>query len=152
MVDENPATVVYDETGVPAVHLDGAAVGASRSIFLLGGSDGTNLKVLKISSNGEAIVLHRRSGTAYPVTTAISGAGPATILAANTDRLEAFIEFSLGGTGILYIKLGTSPTSTDKSKTLLPGEEWRIPDSYTGIVTATWSAGATGSYSVTEVR
>lgn len=43
---------LFDSTGVAAVVLDGAAVGASRSIVLSGGTDGTNLRALAVDTSG----------------------------------------------------------------------------------------------------
>jgi hypothetical protein len=48
---------IWDDTNAgSAVHLDGAALPGTRSIVVLGGSDGSNLRALKVGSDGGLVM------------------------------------------------------------------------------------------------
>lgn len=88
----------------------------------------------------------KTSGTA---TTSAVGASIAsvTLLASNASRLGATIVND--GTQKLYVKCGTTATSTDYTKLLLAGEYWELPFGYTGRIDGIWAV-ANGNARITE--
>lgn len=78
----------------------------------------------------------------------VSGsASSVTLLASNAARLKAII--ANDSTAILYVKFGSSATSTSWTFKLQADESVPI-DTYTGIITGIW-ASATGAARVTEL-
>lgn len=74
---------IFDDTGVAsAVHADGAALPVSRSVVVLGGSDGTNIRATKVGSDGglvlssttvSAVRVHDGGGNAITSTSLFTG-------------------------------------------------------------------------------
>lgn len=79
----------------------------------------------------------------------VSGsASSVTVLAANVDRLQGVIFNDSGAT--LYLKFGSTASTSSFTYRLDPYYTLEVPASYTGIITGIWSS-ATGSARVTEV-
>jgi len=72
-----------------------------------------------------------------------------TLLAANANRLGAFVYNASGG--ILYAKLGSGATLADWTKKVFPDELWTVPEVWRGIITGIWDVDTGGSAKVTEL-
>ena len=93
-------------------------------------------------------VVTQKAGTATTSSVADSATN-VTVLAANTARLGATV--SNDSTTILYLKLGTTATTTDYTVKLNTDGYYEVPFGYTGIIDGIWSANASGSARVTEI-
>ena len=79
----------------------------------------------------------------------VSGsASSVTILAANTDRLAAII--ANDSAAVLYLKFGSTASTTSYTYKLATDDMVEVPASYTGLITGIWTS-ATGNARVTEV-
>ena len=72
-----------------------------------------------------------------------------TLLAANSSRMGASI-FN-DSSSILYVKLGTTATTTDFSVKLFQDGYYEVPFGYTGRIDGIWSADSTGAARITEL-
>ncbi len=89
-----------------------------------------------------------RSGTA--TTSQVSDtASNATLLALNANRLGASI--SNDSSAILYVKCGTTASTTDYTTKLFRDDYWEVPANYTGRIDGIWAADPNdGAARVTE--
>lgn len=94
---------------------------------------------------GEQVIALRADSAA--VTSVSGSATSVALLAANVNRLGAIIYND--STALLYVKLGTTASSSDFSKKLAQDEGWEIPYGYTGIIHGIWGS-ATGAALLTE--
>jgi hypothetical protein len=86
--------------------------------------------------------------TTGTLTNVTSSASNGTVLASNTAR-KGFVIFN-DSTSLVYLKAGTTASSTSFTWKLLPGESFeRMGPCYTGIIDGIW-ASANGSARVTE--
>jgi hypothetical protein len=76
-------------------------------------------------------------------------ASSVTLLAANTARLGASV-FN-DSTSTLYLKLGTTASTTSYTAQLQPYDLYEVPGGYTGVIDGIWSADASGAARVTEL-
>lgn len=119
---------------------------------------------LPISDNGGSItvdgtVAATQSGTwsvataTYATSTVSSvtaAASNTTVLASNASRRQAVLYNDCDKA--VYVKFGSTATSTSFSYRLLPAQTLEIPlPCYTGIIDAIWDASPTGAMRVTEV-
>lgn len=118
----------------------------SGTIYVYGvcTADGESGIVALVGSSN--IVTPIRSATAT-LSNVASSASSVTILAANTSRLGASVYND--STALLYVKLGTTASSTSHTVQVTAGAYYEVPFNYTGIITGIW-ASATGSARVTE--
>jgi hypothetical protein len=97
-------------------------------------------------TEGSRVVTSTRAGTAT-LNNIAGNASSVTLQAANAARLAVVVVND--STAILYVKYGSTASSTSFSFLLQPGETLREA-LYTGIVTGVW-ASATGNARVTEL-
>jgi hypothetical protein len=71
-----------------------------------------------------------------------------TLLSSNSARLGATI-FN-DSTQILYVKLGTTASTTSYTAQLVPGAYYEVPYGYTGNIDGIWAADASGAARITE--
>lgn len=96
---------------------------------------------------GQQFVLPGRATTATLSNVAAS-ATSVTVLAANTSRMGVIIVND--STAILYLKFGTTASTTSFTYKLNPGDTWEMAAPvHTGVLDGIWSS-ATGSARVTE--
>jgi hypothetical protein len=77
-----------------------------------------------------------------------SSATSVTVLAANTARRGAIIHND--STQILYLKFGSTASTTSFTRKMVSDSSYEIPFGYTGILTGIW-ASANGFARVTEI-
>lgn len=125
MAIDHPARILYDEDGNPVgVLLDGS--------------------VYRLQVESKEI----RSGTAT-VTSVAKSTSSVLILASNTSRLGATI-FNNSNRG-MWLKFGTSATSSDFTVKIDGDFYYEVPFGYTGVLHAAWDVGGSGSALITEV-
>lgn len=127
----------------------GTAIGAKDSA-------GVNMAALNLDASGNLKVSGSLSTTppAAGTATLTSVAGDVssqTMLASNASRLA----FSLynDSTSAVFVKLGTTASSSSFTKKMLPGEQWSTRDlgvNYTGRIDAIWESAA-GNMRITEL-
>ena len=84
------------------------------------------------------------------VTSVVSSATSTSILANNASRRMAIMVNDSDKN--VYVKLGTTASTTSFSYKLTPGQTLELPTPvYTGAIDAIWDAGPTGSMRVTEI-
>lgn len=84
------------------------------------------------------------------VTSVASAATSTSILASNANRRMAIMVNDADKN--VYVKLGTTASTTSFSYKLTPGQILELPTPvYTGAIDAIWDAGPTGSMRVTEI-
>lgn len=117
------------------------------------GSDGAvvaALGVAVVDANGDQITSFgspSKSGTAT-LSNVAGSASSVTLLASNTSRLGATIYND--SSAALYVKFGSSASTTSFVVKLVQDAYYEVPFSYTGIITGIWGS-ATGSARVTEM-
>lgn len=143
-----PASVLYDATlDKPVTVADGDANVAGQPLLPIAGTDGANQKQLQTDAAGNLKVVAGTAGTGT-ITRVASSAASVTVLALNAARIGAVIVND--STKILYLKFGTTATSTDFTYKMLPGDTMEIPFGYTGRIDGIWAA-ANGAAQVTEL-
>lgn len=88
-----------------------------------------------------------KAGTAA-VTQVASSATNVTVLSSNTARVGATVQND--STQILYLKLGTTASTTSYTCKMASGSYYEVPFGYTGIIDGIW-ASANGFAYVTEI-
>lgn len=164
MANDNIVSILYDQNGNPVAVQNGSAISGSQSIVPISGSDGTNNHIIKTDGYGNVEVVTpvgkplEVSGSfeftpALPgtsVTTSVAGSiTSVTLLASNVNRLGATIYNDISA-GFVYIKFGTTASSTDFTIKLYPMGYFEVPFGYTGRIDAI-SSSATGSFRITEL-
>jgi hypothetical protein len=158
----------------PSVSTTGTAVPASATY--IGGTDGTNLRgatvfdadtgggtqyvmgvVLRQSASGGSVELGTTTNpvvvedvpsSTSSVTSVAASATNVTLLASNTNRVMATI-FN-DGNAQLYVKLGTTASTTSFTVKIAANGYYELPYKYTGQIDGIWSA-ANGSARITEL-
>lgn len=99
--------------------------------------------------NGAGVVKHRPTATAT-LSNVAGSASSVAILASNTSRLGAMLHND--STAVLYIKYGSTASTTSYTYKLQPGDHWEMPTypTYTGAIDGIW-ASATGTARITEI-
>ena len=99
------------------------------------------------SSGGSLTVDIGGQGTGSNVTSVSASVSSVTLLASNSDRVEAIIEND--SVEDLYVKFGSGATASSYTKKIEQGDAI-VVDSYTGIITGVWSAASVDAR-ITEV-
>jgi hypothetical protein len=115
-----------------------------QHVKLLDGTDGSSTPIT--GSGGSLSVSEAKAATSVTSTVAAS-ATSVTLLAANSNRVEAIVWND--STAILRVKFGATASSTDYT-VLLNENEAVIVDTYTGILDGIWDS-ATGNARITEL-
>lgn len=101
---------------------------------------------LRIAADRSLLVSGR---SVTPTQTSVAGsASSVSILAANASRKGATI--ANDSTAILYLKLGTTASTTSYSAKMQPDDYYELPYGYIGAVDGIWSAAA-GNARITEL-
>lgn len=130
-----------------AFPLAGTAAGANRTTdgtMQPLNVDGSGLLRVAVVSGGSASI----AGTAA-ITRVGQSATSVQALAANSARLG--MSFHNDGDAIVYLKYGTTASSTSFTKKLMPGESWEPQVNYTGRVDVIWAGAGVGALEVTEL-
>jgi len=129
------------------------AVTQSTSPWIVagGGTAGTpasGVVTVQGISGMTALQVVTNKATTSSVTSVASSATNVTLLSANPNRLFASIYNSSSKT--VYIKLGTTASSSSFSIFLMPNSYWEVPVDWTGQIDAIWTA-ANGNALITEL-
>lgn len=114
--------------------------------FSVGGTDGTSLRAISVSSTGAQYVLQRADTST--LSNVASSATSVVILATNTARKGATVYND--STQILYLKFGTTASTTSFTVPLAAAAFFEVPSGYTGEMDGIW-ASANGNARVTEI-
>jgi len=102
-----------------------------------------------IAQNTGSLVSQGSSPQTATVTSVNDTALSTQLLAANTNRKGA--TFYNDSSSRLYLKLGTTATTTSYTIQIAPSGYYEIPNGYTGRVDGIWSADSTGAVRITEL-
>jgi len=157
-----PFTIGWYNTGVPAgtsnllidavgnINHDLVQVEMAQTNTLtqvqLAGYDTTGAPSQVVVDTG-GIRVHSTCGTTA-LTNVASSASSVTVLAANTARLGATVQND--STQVLYLKLGTTASTTSYTVKMVAGAYYEVPFGYTGRIDGIWAA-ANGNARVTEL-
>lgn len=140
-------TVAVTESGTWVVGSNSATGSAvPANAFMIGGSDGTNLRAAKSLTDGTLNVV--QSATTGTLTQVNSSASSVTVLASNVARKGA--TFYNNSTQILYLAFGSTSSTTAFTVPLASGTFFEMPSGYNGVVSGIW-ASANGNCIVTEI-
>lgn len=141
--------------------LDATLTGGTQQARITDGTNFANVKaastaavasdkalVVALSPNNSLIAKEIRSTTPTQSTVAASASNVA-ILASNANRLGATV-FNDSASAVLYIKLGTSASTSSYTTQIFPSGYYEIPFNYTGAIEGIWSA-AVGNARITEL-
>ena len=103
---------------------------------------------MRTDATGSAVVVHK-AGTV--TTSQVSDTGStAQLLAANADRLGATI--TNDSSAALYVKLGTTASTTDYTVRLVQYAYYEVPFGYTGRIDGIWASDpGDGAARITEL-
>ncbi len=137
--------------GVKVGIVDSLTVGTAGSAALttatqIGGSDGTNLRALKVNTAGE--LYERTSATATRTITPAS-LTVVTLLAANTGRISARIR-NTSVTQAIFVKYGSGASLSDYDEIVMANDSIPVMPGYRGVITGIWAV-ASGNCIATEV-
>ena len=154
MANDSPASILFDELGHPIGVLFDGYVYRIQTSSVLTDSNGNGPATVKpantaavagdpalvvaISPNNSFTVNSSKSHTNTTATIAASLTN-VQLLASNTIRLGATI-FNDSSSGILFVKLGTTASSTDFTIKLYPSSYYEVPFGYTGEVDGIWTS------------
>jgi hypothetical protein len=119
-------------------------------INTLGQKTMANSTPVVLASDQSAIPVTIGSSTTGTRSDVATNAASTTILAANASRRGASIFNDAGSSRILYIKMGTTASTTDFTAKLFVGDYFEVPFGYTGKIDGIWSGAGTGAARVTE--
>jgi hypothetical protein len=131
-------------------------LGVQTTAGYLYGFNGTTWDRLRSSTtNGLVVDVSRVQGVVSPPVSATStlsnvaaSASNVTLLAANSARLGATIYND--SNNVLYVKLGTTASTTSFTIRLLSQSYWEVPFNYTGRIDGIWN-GSNGSARMDEL-
>lgn len=114
------------------------------------GASGKAKRVVIFNSSGNEVSIGSPSSSTGTTSTVAGNASSVTLLSSNTSRKGAVI-FN-DSSAILYVKLGTTASSSDFSYRVNPYQTLEIGANflYTGRIDAIW-ASATGNARITEL-
>jgi len=140
-------TTLNAGTGGDVIAADDISTVKYQRIKLIHGADGTNDG--DVSTANPLPVRLFRSATA--TTSSVNDtASSAQLLASTSTRLGA--TFFNDSTSILYLKLGTTASTTDYTVQIPAGGYYELPyPIYTGRIDGIWSADASGAVRITEL-
>lgn len=111
---------------------------------------GESVATETINSDEVQIIQEVRCATAT-LTNVNDTASSTSILASNTDRRGVMIHND--STSILYIKFGSTASTTSFTVKIPAGLGWEMPlPIYTGAIDGIWSADASGAARITELE
>lgn len=156
--------IITDTTGrqrVVGTAATGVAVAGDP--VRIAGSDGTLTRDMLTDTSGRQVVVgpgtaavpnggvlttqKPRSATAT-LSNVTGSTSSVTVLAANTARLGASVYNDSNKK--MYLKCGTTASTTSFTVVLVPNAYYEMPFEYTGVLTAVWASGVSGSARVTE--
>ena len=144
---DSPAAVLFSTEGLELAVVRGSAVPTGTRALIIAGLDGTTVRAVTVDASGNLVYNAARSSTA--TTSNVAGsASSVTLLSANTSRLGATVYND--STATLYLKLGTTASTTSYTIQLRRYDYYEIPAGYTGRIDGIWSA-ASGSARITEL-
>ena len=142
---------------IDGVFPTGAAVPISDAMYV-GGAVTTsapsyttgqmNALSLDTSGNLRVTAITNKAGTSA-VTSVAGSTSNTVILASNANRLFATIYNATNKT--MYVKLGTTASTSSYSVQLFASSYWEVPSDYTGEIDAVWANGVSGNALVTEL-
>lgn len=104
------------------------------------------VEAVLVDDNGNVIVSRPATST---VTSVNDSNANQTLLASNTSRAGATIQND--SSEILYVKLGTTATTTDYTVKMVAGAYYEVPYGYTGRIDGIWAANSTGAARIDEL-
>lgn len=151
----NPHANLIGDAGVTTAQKGGVIAAVDTSVIprvLTAKPTGaTNaLAVAVFDASGNQITNFGGGGTAATATLSnVSGsASSVTLLSSNSARIGASI--ANDSTAALYVKFGTTASTTSYTIKLLQDDYYEVPYGYTGRIDGIW-ASATGAARVTEI-
>ena len=125
------------------ITIQGVTNGTALNIVGTGtaGNPGTAVLTIQGIASGTAVpvsgtFMMTRSATSTLANVA-SSASSVTLLAANANRIQASVYND--SNSLLYIKLGTTASTSSFTVRLMPNAYFQVPDSYTGRIDGIWS-------------
>lgn len=175
MGGESPSVVMYDINGNPLAVQDNTILPVNQPAILIAGSDGVNSRFISVdgyarlitvgagtpgtpiggiltvqgASGGTPLSVQNVTSTNTSTTSVAASATNVILLSANSNRKGATI-WNDSTTATLYVKLGTTASTTSYAAQLFPTGYYEIPYGYTGEIDGIWSA-AVGSARITEL-
>lgn len=110
------------------------------------------LNALSLDTSGNLRVtgfVTTNKASSSTVTSVAQSTSNTVLLAANANRVFASIYNNTGQK--MYIKLGTTASTTSYSIQLMPNSYWEVPNDWTGEIDAVWSGNGANSALVTEL-
>lgn len=137
-MSDGPASVIVDSTGANIAEVKAASTAAVATDKAL---------VVAVSPNN-IIPVKQTSSTATTSSIAAS-ISSVTLLAANVSRRGATI-FN-DSNRILYVRLGSTASTTNYTVQLGTDAYYEVPYGYTGEINGIWVAGSSGNARITEL-
>ena len=106
------------------------------------------IKVEAVIVDDNGVVIVNRPATST-VTSVNNSNANQTLKAANTARAGLSIQNT--SPDILYVKLGTTASSTDYTVKMVSGAYYEVPYGYTGRIDGIWAATSSGAALVDEL-
>lgn len=152
MSSESPDVVLYDSSSNALAVQNATALPASTPALMIAGSDGYVSRYVAVDSVGKLIIVGAVTlpkSTSTATNSVSASASNVTLLSSNSSRLGATI-WNDSTTATLYVKLGTTASTSDYTAQLYPSGYYELPYNYSGRVDGIWTA-AVGSAKVTEL-
>lgn len=142
---------------IDGVYATGTATATAADAIVSGGYVTTaaptyttgQLNALSLDTAGSLRVVSKKAAASTVTAVAAVANSSYTALAANANRLGAFIFNNTGKT--LYIKLGATASATSFTAVLFNQAYWEAPADYTGIIDVFSPTGTSGTVLVTEI-
>ena len=145
---------------IDGVYATGTATATAADAIVSGGYVTTaaptyttgQLNALSLDTSGNlrvtGFVTTNKAATSS-VTSVAQSTSNTVLLASNASRVFASIYNNTGQK--MYIKLGTTASTSSYSIQLMPNSYWEVPNDYTGEIDAVWSGNGSNSALVTEL-
>jgi hypothetical protein len=134
-VTDNAGSLTVDSPQLPSA-LGQTTMAASMSVTIA-----SNQSAISVSSS----VATSTTGT---TSTVASSASSVNLLALNASRKGAMIVND--STSVLYVKFGTTASTTDYTVRMMPNDYYEVPFNFTGRIDGIWSS-ANGNARLTEM-
>lgn len=164
MSQDSPASILFDELGNPVgVIFDGTVYRLqTQNIIVDGYGNGPvavkppftpataadDALVVAISPNNSFNITFAKPGTSTNSSVPFSLTN-VNLLASNLNRLGATI-YNESSSGYVYIKLGSTASTSSYTTRLLPLDYYEVPYGYTGQIDAIWTS-ANGTLRIDEL-
>lgn len=151
------ATAIYSSMNAPSMSMQNGNLVTVNGATLLAGNGVTGTGSLRVtlasdtSTNTNPLLVTEQKTSTSTLSNVSSSASNVTVLASNAARKGAMIYND--STAVLYLKLGTTASTTSFTVALVAGAYYELPATpalYTGIIDGIWAA-ANGSARVTEL-